>query len=161
MDEKLFPDLMPNINALSPRLEFDNIHQNPGAAITIEGFFASNCAMPYIYNFDDQNKNIFYKNITCASDILHELSYSTAYAASLQPRPRRYCPVAATTIAQIGAAHIKDFPLKANKISSARANIIPIRLILNRLHLRQFKRKYAAVFRLYRHYPQLNSICQY
>lgn len=38
MDEKLFPDLMPNINALSPRLEFDNIHQNPGAAITIEGF---------------------------------------------------------------------------------------------------------------------------
>ena len=63
MDEKLFPDLMPNINALSPRLEFDNIHQNPGAAITIEGFFASNCAMPYIYNFDDQNKNIFYKNI--------------------------------------------------------------------------------------------------
>lgn len=79
MDEKLFPDLMPNINALSPRLEFDNIHQNPGAAITIEGFFASNCAMPYIYNFDDQNKNIFYKNITCASDILHELGYHTYF----------------------------------------------------------------------------------
>ena len=39
MDEKLFPDLMPNINALSPRLEFDNIHQNPGAAINDRGIF--------------------------------------------------------------------------------------------------------------------------
>lgn len=76
---QIFPNLTPYISNLTHKIEFTNISQSPGASITIEGMFSANCALPYVFNFKNADKNAFYTNIKCASEILKEQGYYTYF----------------------------------------------------------------------------------
>ncbi|MBQ9292962.1 MAG: sulfatase-like hydrolase/transferase [Campylobacter sp.] len=76
---QIFPNLTPYISNLTHKIEFTNISQSPGASITIEGIFSANCALPYVFNFKNADKNAFYTNIKCASEILKEQGYHTYF----------------------------------------------------------------------------------
>ncbi|MDA3048921.1 sulfatase-like hydrolase/transferase [Campylobacter sp. JMF_02 ED1] len=87
-----FDTLTPHINSLTNRLEFTNINQIPqGATVTIEGLFASQCALPFgfftpVKNGDkiiSKDKNTkFPKKILCATQILQNYGYHTFFMKS-------------------------------------------------------------------------------
>ena len=76
---QIFPDLTPYISNLTHKINFGNVGQSHGAEITIEGMFAANCALPYVFNFDNPEQNAFYTNIKCASEILKDQGYHTYF----------------------------------------------------------------------------------
>ena len=82
-----YPDLTPNLNALSNRLDFTNIEQIPfGAEVTIEGLFASQCGLPFPFFHRSKAKNIkddfgmhFPNQLICAPEMLREKNFHLSF----------------------------------------------------------------------------------
>ena len=80
-----YPDLTPNLNALSNRLDFTNIEQIPfGAEVTIEGLFASQCGFPFFHrlkakNIKDDFGMHFPNQLICVPEMLREKNFHLSF----------------------------------------------------------------------------------
>jgi arylsulfatase A-like enzyme len=82
LDEKQFPDLVPNIKrAMANGLAFTNLHQYSGADWTMAGMFASQCGMPLavVTGNDSIYENRALKNIVGLGDVLNKAGYYQTY----------------------------------------------------------------------------------
>ncbi|MBP3224480.1 MAG: sulfatase-like hydrolase/transferase [Campylobacter sp.] len=79
-DERKFPNLTPNLNALKNRIDFSNISQGVDLDFTYKGIFGSHCALNYTFPKSDIKDIKFTQNILCASEILKNLGYHTYFA---------------------------------------------------------------------------------
>ena len=75
LNSKIYPNLTPNLSALTNKIDFTNIIQAPDTEFTIKGLFGSHCALNYMFVFGKDKKENFSKNIKCASEILKEQGY--------------------------------------------------------------------------------------
>ncbi len=76
-DEKIFPNLVPNIVELQKSaLDFTNLQQLPGTHFTIAGQMAASCGIPLIFG---NGADIYYLNslakVNCIGDVLKKLNY--------------------------------------------------------------------------------------
>ena len=75
LNSKIYPNLTPNLSALTNKIDFTNIIQAPDTEFTIKGLFGSHCALNYMFVFGKDKDENFSKNIKCANDILKEQGY--------------------------------------------------------------------------------------
>ena len=88
-DQKVFPDLTPNLNRLRKQgLDFPGLETFSGATYTIAGMFASQCGAPLFSSpfaaFDDAAGNnnsagTFHPRLVCLGDVLHAAGYDQVY----------------------------------------------------------------------------------
>jgi len=83
MDEKLFPDLLPNLKALEQSaVSFTDINQVRGAGWTMGGMVASQCGIP-LFTAGGGNSmfgmDYFLPGATAIGDILHKQGYTLNY----------------------------------------------------------------------------------
>lgn len=83
-NESLFPNLTPNLRALSKNhTTFTNIHQIEPAAYTIGGMVASQCGLPLFSSTSNEShegmKSSFLGGAICLGDILSSYGYTNIY----------------------------------------------------------------------------------
>lgn len=84
LDEKLFPDLLPQIQKLKQEaISFTNVVQYPGTGWTIAGLVSSQCGVPLLSNKGGnsvlkQVDNPF-TEVDCLAEYLKGLAYNTVY----------------------------------------------------------------------------------
>ncbi|MGA7298534.1 MAG: sulfatase-like hydrolase/transferase [Rhodanobacteraceae bacterium] len=92
LDNKRFPDLMPNVNRLRKlALDFTGFRTFPGVTYTISGLFSSQCGAPFLINSvfgtsnvdklhfvpgnDATSRASFHPELACFGDVLHAAGY--------------------------------------------------------------------------------------
>ncbi len=122
-----YPDLTPNLNALSNRLDFTNIEQIPfGAEVTIEGLFASQCGLPFPFFHRLKAKNIkddfgmhFPNQLICVPEMLREKNFHLSFIKGADLafqrtdeflRSRKYDEMRGKSqLAMLGATHFNEW----------------------------------------------------
>ena len=84
MDEKIFPDLTPNLKRLEREaISFTNISSPYATNWTIAGMVASQCGIPLLTPIASENSMVgmdkFLSSATCIGDILSNNSYNLSY----------------------------------------------------------------------------------
>lgn len=82
LDERLFPGLLPHLSALEKQaVSFSDINQVAGTSWTIAGMVASQCGLPLlsIFTNNDFAMNEFMPEATCLGDVLHGRGYQMEY----------------------------------------------------------------------------------
>ena len=75
LNSKIYPNLTPNLSALTNKIDFINTTQVIDTEFTLKGLFGSHCALNYMFVFGKDKDENFSKNIKCASEILKEQGY--------------------------------------------------------------------------------------
>lgn len=75
LNSKIYPNLTPNLSALTNKIDFTNTTQVIDTEFTLKGLFGSHCALNYMFVFGKDKDENFSKNIKCVNDILKEQGY--------------------------------------------------------------------------------------